>query len=140
MVSFDFDDTLSKLHIQEYAKQLVDRGESVFVITTRYDYLHCHLYDNDVRSMVENDLYLNLDLWLIVDKIGIPRENVFFTNMKNKADFIKDTKLIWHLDNNVYELYEMKKLKCKTFGVSTHSSNWKHKCERILKNSKNGKS
>lgn len=133
MVSFDFDDTLTKSHIQEYAKYLVDRGENVFVITTRYDFLHSHLYDEDIKSMVSTLEELNLDLWMITDKIGIPRERVFFTNMQNKSKFIKDTKLVWHLDNNIYELYEMKKEKCKTIGISTHSSSWKNKCERILK-------
>lgn len=133
MVSFDFDDTLSKIHIREYAKYLIEKGVNVFVITTRYDFLHSHLYDEDIKGIVNNLEDLNLDLWNIVDDLNIPRNRVFFTNMQNKSKFIKDTKLIWHLDNNIYELYEMKKDRCKTIGISTHSSSWRNKCERILK-------
>lgn len=34
-VSFDFDDTLSKPKVQEYAKELINRGIEVYIVTAR---------------------------------------------------------------------------------------------------------
>ena len=35
-VSFDFDDTLSKKSVQNYAKSLIDNGVNVLIVTARY--------------------------------------------------------------------------------------------------------
>ena len=36
-VSFDFDSTLSRKDVQSFAKELVDRGLEVWIVTSRFD-------------------------------------------------------------------------------------------------------
>ena len=36
-VSFDFDGTLSRKDVQEYAKSLVNSGLEVWIVTSRFD-------------------------------------------------------------------------------------------------------
>jgi len=43
-VSFDFDGTLEFKNVQDYAKQLLDEGVEVWVVTTRWDENHKHKY------------------------------------------------------------------------------------------------
>jgi len=40
IVTFDFDATLSRPDVQEYAKELIEKGIDVWVVTARYDDLH----------------------------------------------------------------------------------------------------
>jgi len=47
-VSFDFDGTLEQKEVQEYAKQLLEEGIEVWVVTTRWDENHKHKYRHDV--------------------------------------------------------------------------------------------
>lgn len=122
--TFDFDKTLVLKHVQEYAIELINDGYDLHVLTTRYDDLHMHLYDN---------CHYNNDLWNVIDSIGLPRWKVFFTNMTWKAGFLSSTKVIWHLDDNPKELLEIKKARIKTIGIQVHAGSWKNKCNRLLK-------
>ena len=121
IVSFDFDDTLSKNHVQKYAKELIIRGVEVWIVTSRYDELHKHLYKSNPT--------LN-DLWIVCDDLNIPRHRVRFTCMKWKGDYLKDTNVIWHLDDNHEEFKYFNKI--KTTAIQVNSGNWKHKCEKLL--------
>lgn len=53
-VSFDFDSTLDKPYVQDYAQSLINRGIDVYVITSRYDELHKHRY---LHNPTNEDLY-----------------------------------------------------------------------------------
>ena len=44
LVTFDFDGTLSRNDVQEYALELMSKGVDVWVVTSRYDELHKHRY------------------------------------------------------------------------------------------------
>jgi hypothetical protein len=122
-VSFDFDKTLSRLDVQEYAKELIAKGVDVWIVTSRYDELHKHRYPNNPT--------LN-DLWEVADLVGIPRHKVRFTCMESKALYLLYTNIIWHLDDDIVELRDMQYQKCKTVGINVGSSNWKKKCNRLL--------
>jgi len=63
-VSFDFDGTLEQKEVQDYAKQLLEEGIEVWVVTTRWDENHKHKYPHNATLD---------DLWEVVDKLGIPR-------------------------------------------------------------------
>ncbi len=130
IVTFDFDETLSKLHVQEYAKELLERGVDVWVVTARYDDLHKHLYADDFG---ENP---NQDLWDVVDKLGIPRWKVRFMNMVPKCYFLSHTDVIWHLDDNHTELFDIKNSGIKTLGIQVNAGSWKRKCNRLLRDTK----
>lgn len=124
-VSFDFDYTLSKKSIQEYAKELIDREYEVWIVTSRYD-------DNNVNKYPDKS-YNNNDLYAIADILTIPKEHIQFMNMGDKSDFFFDKDFIWHLDDDVIEINLINAL-TKTKGISCYrSTNWKYKCERLLK-------
>ena len=122
-VTFDFDGTLQKPHIQEFAKLLIALGVDVWVVTTRYDLLH------DTGEWPDPD---SGDLWAVIDELGIPHKKVIFTNMHWKATYLLGTKVIWHLDDNYKEFKYFKELKLKTLPIQVNSGMWRAKCLRLL--------
>ena len=127
-VTFDFDSTLSRSDVQEYAMELLARGVDVWVVTSRYDNLHLHKYE----GRLEEKHWDNSDLWAVVDKVGIPRWKVCFTNMEWKSEFLLGTNVIWHLDDDHQELSHIRKYAGKTLGIQVVAGGWKRKCERLL--------
>jgi len=87
-VSFDFDSTLSKTDIQEYAKSLIEKGIEVHIVTDRFE---------DTTKCAYNNKYL----FEVVNKLGIDKNNIHFLNMKDKYKFFLDNpEFIWHLDDD----------------------------------------
>jgi hypothetical protein len=125
-VTVDFDNTLSRKDVQEYVKELISKGIDVWVLTSRYDELHKHRY-------IENPQ--NEDLYTITDELGIPRHKIRFTNMVAKHEYLFNTNVIWHLDDDRWELEPINKY-TKTKGISVYSGNFKNKCNKLLFNSK----
>lgn len=124
IVTFDFDGTLSRKDVQEYALELISKGIDVWVVTSRYDELQKHRY----KINPTND-----DLWEVIDRLNIPRWKVRFTCMDYKASYLLHTNSIFHLDDNCDEFFEMRKIKCKTKGIQVKSTSFKNKCNRIIK-------
>ena len=122
-VSFDFDGTLEHEHVQEYAKELIDQGHEVWVVTTRYDENHRHRYFKNPTLE---------DLWLVVDKLSIPRHRVRFTLMEYKHKYLDGTQFIWHLDDNEEEFDHARKFGCSVPMISVNQYNWKDKCNLYL--------
>ena len=129
IVTFDFDKTLSRPDVQEYASALIARGIDVWVLTRRYDNLHIHKYE---AHNLSKDEWNNDDVWEVVDRLGIPRWKVHFTNMEWKSDYLLGTNVLWHLDDDYMELSNIKYSGCKTIGIQVVSGGWKRKCERLL--------
>ena len=121
-ITFDFDSTLSRQDVQDYAFSLIKKGFDVWVLTSRYDELHKHLY----RHNPTND-----DLYKVTDKLGIERTKILFTCMNAKADYLFNTNVIWHLDDDWVELNQINK-QTKTIGISVVGGNYKSKCNKIL--------
>jgi hypothetical protein len=125
-VSFDFDDTLSRPEIQEYAKELISKGVEVWIVTTRWNRLskfcdpgYFKLHGN-TWGEVHN----------VAIELGIPLKRVVFTNYQYKFTFFKENlDFIWHLDDNPYEFKPI-----QTLGIAAIDSfgNWEEKCERLL--------
>lgn len=124
IVSFDFDSTLSRKDVQEYAKELLSKGIDVWVVTSRFDELHKHRYPHNPT---------NDDLWAVVDEIGIPRWKVRFTCMESKSLYLIYTSVVWHLDDDNVELDDIRYNRCKTIGINVSSGGWKNKCDRVLR-------
>jgi hypothetical protein len=126
MVSFDFDGTLGhKQDVKDYAKILVKIGVDVWVVTSRYDELHKHLWPNNPT---------NDDLWAVIDEVGIKRENVKFMNFEGKADFLRDTFVLWHLDDDDVELENFRTINTK--GINVNCTDWKMICEKVFSDNK----
>lgn len=120
IVSFDFDGTLSREDVQEYARELIERGVEVIVTTARYDEDNKHLYPVNPT---------NEDLYEVTDRLGIKRENIHFMNMGLKADFLKTTDAIWHLDDDDVETRAIMELDHSIVGIDVNDSRWRWFCE-----------
>jgi hypothetical protein len=130
-VSFDFDGTLATKHVQRYAKELVDKGLNVHVVTRRYEKASMYL-KNDIKNFG----ILNLEeehkyLFDVCEEVGIKKENIHFMNMSNKElFFIENSHFIWHLDDDNTELREINSSTCVK-GISVYGQ-YKHKCDKII--------
>lgn len=135
-VSFDFDYTLSKYQIYKYALELKERGYDIYITTSRYhEDIYRTFHDNQFTSF-----NLNKDLYNIADSLNIPKDNIRFTNMKDKYLYFIDPEyalhgpdFIFHLDDDNYELDRINRF-TKVKGISCYNTNsWKNKCEKLLK-------
>lgn len=128
-VSFDFDDTLSKPKVQEYAKELINRGIEVYIVTARWSNTAMELAFPNVVS------FYNADLYLVADTLKIHSDNIIFMDMVPKNEYLKTTNILWHLDDCGVEIIHIKNDKdCKTLPINMLSSSWKTKCEKLIKN------
>jgi len=131
-VSFDFDSTLELQPLQEYAKELIERGVEVWVVTSRFG--DDELYKRFFHTSTNVDL-TNSDLRKITDKLGIPEDRIHFTNMRDKWEFIENRGFIWHLDDDWIE-NEMINSRTLTKGIDAFGNpKWREECENLLKRS-----
>lgn len=132
--SFDFDGTLEHKPIQEYARELMGREEiEVWITTTRFgdDEKYKRFFDTTTNVDLTNN-----DLWDIAEDLGIPKERIHFTDMKDKWPYIKEMGFLWHIDDDWVENRQILS-NTSTLAISSFNSpNWKHKCERIIKKKK----
>lgn len=122
-VSFDFDGTLSRPEVQEYASELIRRDVDVWVVTTRYDENHKHRYG--FNPTID-------DLWDVVDRIGIPRWKVRFTCFEWKYTYLNGTSFAFHLDDNLEERKYFRIHSCDIPFVYVESADWRDRCEDLL--------
>lgn len=102
-MSFDFDDTLSRKSVQKFAKEFIDRGFEIHIVTSRY--VDTSRYENTDWQITNNK-----DLFRVVDHLGIPRENIHFMNMESKDGFFKENPdFLFHLDDNSEEITKINK-------------------------------
>jgi hypothetical protein len=126
-VSFDFDGTLSRKDVQVFAKQLVDEGHEVWIVTSRFD---------DESAMKKNWHWIkgqNQTLFDVADKCGIKKENIYFTCGESKSIFLKDKGFVFHLDDDDIELMDIFESKDKCRPLHVDHFEWKETCENILK-------
>ncbi len=119
-VSFDFDNTLSRLDVQQYASELLSRGIEVFICTARFDPEHAPRYD------------WNEDLFLVSDSLGIKRENIIFCGMSDKYEFLKDKDFVFHIDDDNIELSFIRtETNIKPIFLFANKE-WKSDCEKAI--------
>jgi hypothetical protein len=114
-ISFDFDSTLSEVHIQLIAKSFINIGIEVFVITSRCS--------NGV----------NKDLFEIVDKLGISRNKVILTKGSFKWRKIKELNIDLHFDDVPEECESINKNGGKSLLI------WDDICKESIKSDSFGK-
>ena len=123
-VSFDFDETLSKESVQLYAKELINRGVDVWIVTSRYEDI-TRYSDYDIKDPSHDDLFS------VANDLGI-RDKIIFTNFTDKwIYFYQHPEFIWHLDDMSREC-NLIASKTKVRGLSLNG-NWKGKCNKFLK-------
>lgn len=105
-ITIDYDDTLSKPHIQELAKKLVKNHE-VYILTARWDCLYRKMHTN---------LKTNDDIFKTAEEVGIQQRNVIFTNQAMKLEHIIRGRVGIHIDDNKGEIDLINSSSdCKTF-------------------------
>jgi hypothetical protein len=120
-VSFDFDSTLDKPSIQAFAKQLVNLGFDVWIVTTRLD-------NHQAPSTRWND-----DLFMVANDVGIKLDNIHWTNGADKWIFLKTKNFEFHIDDDWYELKNIQKNIKGTKAISSFGNpKWKSKCIKAL--------
>ena len=112
-ISFDFDSTLSKTHVQKFAKLLIPNHE-VVITTSRRTNGYGVLFDNS-------------DLFEVADSLGI--KDITFTEGEFKAHFLVKNNIHLHIDDDPFELTEIQKT--KVIPVSVINLNWQ---QQVLKN------
>lgn len=132
-ISFDFDGTLSKPSVQEYAKELVDKGFEVWIVTRRFESTEMY-----TKEFIDNYGILNLEedhdyLFEVAEKCGIPKERIHFCNMLDKWLFFEGNKdFIWHLDDDSFEVNTINQY-TKTICIMVFGTNtWRRKCNKLL--------
>jgi hypothetical protein len=127
-VSFDFDGTLSRKDVQRFAKELVDKGYDVWIVTSRVA----------TEPALAKGWYWvekqNQELYNVAEQCGIPKEKIVFTEHVDKIVFLKDKEFLFHLDDDEYELMEILRSKdtCKPLNVG--HSDWEYYCREIINN------
>jgi len=112
-ISFDFDSTLEMIPVQLYAQNLVKLGFDVWVTTRR------------------GEDWNNEDLKRVIEKVGIPFENVVFLNLKNKYTFFEGRNdYLWHIDDDPDDLILMSQW-TNVIGIDVYSD-YQYQCNKLL--------
>jgi hypothetical protein len=125
-VSFDFDSTLSRPEIQQYAKELKENNFDIWIVTSRQrEFNEPHL-----KNLPH---FENKDLFEVAEKIGIQRENIIFMNYIPKAEFfLNNEDFVFHLDDDSIEL-DIINRETIVKGISCwKNTSWRRKCDKIL--------
>ena len=126
-ISFDYDSTLSLKSVQRFAKQLVDEGHDVWVVTTR-------TATEDALSRGHNWMEeINKKLFSVADECGIKKENIVFTDHKDKIHFLEGKEFLFHLDDDIHELIEIMQSSENCKPVNVGSFEWEEICIEYLK-------
>jgi hypothetical protein len=132
-VSFDFDGTLSRKDVQDFAKELVNDGHEVWIVTSRFS-------DESAKEKkwhwIEGQ---NQRLFDVAEECGIKKENIQFTCMEPKFLFLEGKEFVFHLDDDDIELMDILQNNRLTsdecFPVHVEHFEWKETCKNILKKS-----
>lgn len=119
-VSFDFDGTLDIVSVQDFARKLIADGIEVWIVTAR-------LSNNKAPNDTWND-----DIYDIAARVGVNRNRIVFTDMKDKYFYFKGKDFVWHLDDHWPTLGLINRF-TKTRGVSVCGhNNWRKECNKEI--------
>ena len=119
-VSFDFDGTLSRADVQDYASALIAKGVGVWICTAR-------LSNAEAPSTRWND-----DLFAISDSLGIQRSHIIFCSMSAKYRFLKNGYFVFHLDDDMTETKMINRY-TETYGINVFGNKyWVNDCNKVL--------
>ncbi len=107
-ISFDFDGTLvddfygehnaKKEDIQKLCKWYIDNGYEVYIVTKRFG----EEYKDKGKT---NE---HVEVYELAEKLGIPKERVFFTNRHWKHEKLDKLGINLHFENSRPEVYAIK--------------------------------
>lgn len=125
-MSFDFDSTMSRKDIQKYAKELIEEGHDVWIVTSR-----CATEPSLAKGWhwVEKQ---NQELYDVAESVGIPREKIVFTAHVDKIEYLQGKGFLFHIDDDSYELIEIVKSGDPCRVVNADHSDWLIHCKEII--------
>lgn len=123
-VSFDFDGTGDRADVQNLIKEFIAMGADVYICTFR-----TKEYNDALFKIVDKSTPANSDLYKATDELGIPRENIIFTEMDDKSKFLDDS-FVFHLDDDYMALYDLR-VNSKVPGISAFKTAYRNKCLRL---------
>lgn len=126
-ISFDFDSTLDREDVQEFAKQLVKDGHEIWITTSRFD------TESSLKKgwwWIEKN---NQQLYEVAEECGITKENIAFTAMIDKIKFLEGKNFLFHLDDDETELEFIEESDDKCVGVWVELKTWKETCINLIK-------
>lgn len=126
-IGIDFDATLSEEDVQEYVIDLIDRGFDIWIVTARFSNEEAKIKK---WNWIERQ---NQQLFEIADKCGISHENIVFTGMKDKIEFLQDRNFLFHLDDSELELELIEESDDECIGVWVNRKDWRETCEEIIR-------
>jgi len=123
-VSFDYDNTLTRTPVFNYAKELVKSGVELWIVTARFD--------NPSHDPLDKD-YDNYWLFENTNELGIARDHIIFTGLKDKSEFFNVNKdFIFHLDDTYEEISKINKYTNVTGVWLLQGHDWKETCNKLL--------
>jgi len=125
-VSFDFDGTLSRKDVQNFAKQLVTDVYEVWIVTSRYA----------TESAIEKGWHWiekqNEELYEVANSIGIQKENIKFTEHVDKIEYLRGQEFLFHLDDDFDELIAIMESGDSCKPINVNYFDWENACMEIL--------
>ena len=132
-VSFDFDDCLDDLQVQQYCRELKERGIDVWICTARTPSV---LNGESIGDSINYGW--NTDVFRMCAELDIPDDHVIMTDCGMKSDHLRGKGFIWHLDDMKPNIIDVTK-NSDCIGVLYQPwkpDEWKNKCELLLKQNK----
>jgi hypothetical protein len=128
VISWDYDGTLDHhfgngdknpylKETRDFVLRLIRRGYDVHIITRRYG-------PENSQMGLGNE---HLKVWKTADELGIPRENIIFTNREWKYSFIESIGACMHIDDDEREKYWIERHLPEVEMVWLGDDNWKAK-------------
>lgn len=130
-VSFDFDGTLSRSDVQQFAKELISKGYEVWIVTSRASNEDAEICNPPVKDRI---FKANEELFKVAGDVGIKREHIIFTNFEWKVGYLENNNFIFHLDDDTDELMVIMENGDSCKPVNVEHFEWRESCEDILKN------
>lgn len=127
-LSFDFDNTLSRKDVQDFAKKLVRDGHEVWIVTSRVD----DKTANERAWWWIKDQ--NINLYNVAKECGIKEDNIKFTCGEIKVKFLEGEGFNFHLDDDDIELIEIFESGDSCKPINVENPDWLESCLEILKN------
>lgn len=124
-IAIDFDKTLTRLDVQEFVQELISKGVDVYILTFRYDNANFHKYEGKYKP------YDNIDLWDIVERLGLSRK-VIFTNCNPKSEYLNMTGDFKLLLDDDYRVMRDLTYNSKVIPIQVNSPSYKKKIKKIL--------
>ncbi len=126
-ISFDFDGTLEHLEVQVLAKELIDQGYDVCILTTRYS---DPLKYEWAKSSPKEAEHLHDELYRIAKNLGITK--IHFTEYQWKTTVIDELAIDIHVDDNYRDEVAVINWKNKAKAVSYIQGNIKRTRNEII--------